>query len=664
MQRVGGALLALHLLSAAPAFAQIPDVPPASEMLGDQVPGQEAVESLRRMLSVPSAGSRWRGLPQFGRELFRGAEQRFSPVEDGPVGPDYVLGPGDNLIVFVSALTDTSFALTIDREGKVFLPRVGTTFLWGLCFADADALIRARLATVLRNARIQVSMGRVRTLDVFVLGAVERPGKITLTGFATAFNALYAAGGPNSFGSLRNIRVLRANREVARLDLYRFLLDGDRGNDARLQTGDVVFVGLTVAQVGIQGAVTRPGIYESDGPMSLRALLDLAAGPSPFADLSRIHIERVDANGGFRLQDLALDRGRGIDPDSLLLSNYDLVTVFPLNERVRNVVTLDGYVRHPGEYELTKGLRLSQLLASDRMLPEAVLDQAEIRRVDSTTFQVEVRAFSVRRAWSGEDDLELRPLDAVTIFSSARFPRSVSIEGEVMRPGTYTLSPGERLSGVLRRAGGLTPQGYLPAAVFRRASAAARERSFLREFVERQHLDLAQQQARLAQSGDSTAASQVSAAQTALTVALERQTDPGRVVLDLDEQQRWIGTGRDPVLEGGDRFFVPVRPTTVTVIGSVMNPGTLLARRHASFEDYLELAGGLTRQADLSRGYVLKANGEALPRRAAPRIEPGDAIVVPPREIGTGGVGRAFSGSARFLMEIASVAALFMAATR
>jgi protein involved in polysaccharide export with SLBB domain len=118
------------------------------------------------------------------------------------------------------------------------------------------------------------------------------------------------------------------------------------------------------------------------------------------------------------------------------------------------------------------------------------------------------------------------------------------------------------------------------------------------------------------------------------------------------------------VLEDGDRFFVPVRPTTVTVIGSVMNPGTLLARRHASFEDYLELAGGLTRQADLSRGYVLKANGEALPRRAAPRIEPGDAIVVPPREIGTGGVGRAFSGSARFLMEIASVAALFMAATR
>src|SRR5206468_1899659 len=231
-----GILLAFGLLFPSLAQAGPPDsTVTTDDVFGSQLPGQQAEQSLRHILEVPTAETRWRGLPQFGRELFRGTDPRFAPPEDGPVGPDYVLGPGDNLVVFLSGLTDTSFALTLDREGKVFLPRVGTTFLWGLSFANAEQLIKARFATVLRNARIQVSMGRVRALDVFVLGAVEHPGRITLTGFATAFNALYVAGGPAPLGSLRDIRVLRANQLVARLDLYHFLLDGDRSSDPRLQ---------------------------------------------------------------------------------------------------------------------------------------------------------------------------------------------------------------------------------------------------------------------------------------------------------------------------------------------------------------------------------------------------------------------------------------------
>ena len=658
-----GLIAFLCLLVGPPAQAGPPDST-RQDILGDQLPGHEAAESLKRMLTVPTAGTRWRGLPLFGRQLFTGTEPRFSPVEEGPVGPDYVLGPGDNLMVFISGFSDTSFSLLIDREGKVFLPRVGTTFLWGLSFSDAEALLKARLATVLRNARVQVSMGRVRAIEVFVLGAVNRPGKVTLTGYATPLSALYAAGGPDSLGSMRDIRVLRANREVARLDLYPFLLGGDRSGDPRLQSGDVVFVGLAGWSIGIQGSVARPGVYESEGPLSLRALLEMAGGASPFADLVRIRIERVDANGGFRLQDLPLDHGNGVDPDSLTLSNYDLVTVLPLHERVRNMVTLDGFVRHPGVYELTQGLRLSQLATPDRLLPEADLDQAELRRVDPATFRVEVVSFSVRKVWAKEGDLVLRPLDAVTIFSSARLPRSMTLEGQVLRPGDYTIAPGERLSAVLRRAGGLTTDGYLRGAVFIRKTAAERERTFLREFIERQRLELAQQQARLAESGDSLAAGQVLRAQASLTAALERQTDPGRVVLDLDEKERWVDTDKDPVLENGDRLIVPLRPATVTVIGSVMNPGTLMARKRASFGDYLKLAGGPTHQADLKRSYVLKANGEAIPRRASSRIEPGDAIVVPPREFATGSLGRALSGGVRTLVELATVAALILAATR
>jgi polysaccharide biosynthesis/export protein len=635
-----------------------PDLP------NDRLPGERTAENLRGLLSPPTAEARWRGLPQFGRDLFTNAEERFAPVQDGPVGPDYVLGPGDNLVVFISSFADTSFALTLDREGKVFLPRVGTTFLWGLSFADADRLIQSRLASVLRNARIQVSMGRVRALDVFVLGAVMKPGKVTLTGLATAFNALYSAGGPSLLGSLRDVRVLRADREVARLDLYRFLLDGDRSSDPKLQTGDVVFVGFAKQLVGIQGAVARPGVYEADGRMTLSDLLAMAGGASPFADLARIHIERVDANGGFRLQDLPLDHGHGIDPDSLELHHYDLVTVLPLNERVKNVVTLDGFVRHPGEYELTPGLRLSGLASPDRLLPEADIGQAELRRIDPTTFQVSVRSVSLAQARAGEDDFELQPMDALTVFSPARLPKSVTLVGQVTRPGAYTLSPGERLSDVLKRAGGVTPDGFLGGSIFLRKSAAERERRFIQEFVERQKLDLAQQQARLAQGGDSTGAKAALAAQSSLTTALESQSDPGRVVLDLDEDGKWVGTVRDPMLEGGDRLTVPLRPATVTVLGSVMNPGTLMARRNASFGDYIKLAGGVAHDADITRSYLLRANGEAVPRRSAARVHPGDAIIVPPREVSIGGVGKSIGNGARFLVELGTAAALILAATR
>lgn len=655
-------LVCLAAFMSAPALGRAADEPTLGEALDARLPGRENLESLERALTPPSSGARWRGLPVFGRDLFASADARFEPVADAPVAPDYVLGPGDQLVLFASGLSDTSYTLAIDREGKVFVPRVGTVFLWGLAFADAESLLRARLATVFRNTRVQVSMGRVRALDVFVLGAAHRPGKVTLNGLATALHALAAAGGPDALGSLRDVRVLRGKQHVGTLDLYDFLLRGDRSGDVRLQAGDVVFVGLAQAQVGVQGEVRRPGVYETTGPVTLRALLEMAGGATPFADVARIRIERVDPHGGFRLQDVPLNHGRGVDPDSLMLSSYDLVTVFPLRERTRNVVTLDGFVRQPGEYELAPGMRLSALLTPDRLLPEADLERAELRRVDPRTFQVEVRAIAPRDAWSGTDDPELRPLDAVSVYSSARFPRSVIVEGEVARPGAYTIAPEERLSSVLDRAGGVRPRGHLPAAVFVRRSAARHERTVHTEFVQRQTIELARRRAELAAAGDTAAAAALARAEADLAAALAIRTDPGRVVLELDPAGRWRGTARDPVLEDGDRFVVPTAPAVVSVVGSVMNPGSVLARRGASFADYVRLAGGATRHADLARAYVLRANGAAVPRADAGRIGPGDALVVPPRE--SKPANRLLGAGGRFLGEIAGAAALIYAATR
>jgi polysaccharide biosynthesis/export protein len=654
------AVLALIGLAVAPPRAAVAAGTEATvnDLLGAPAPGREAISGLQRSLATPTAAARWRGLPAFGRDLFARGADRLAAIEEAPIGPDYVLGPGDNLVVFVSGATDATWPLALDREGKVFLPRVGSTFLWGLTFADAEALIHARLATVFRDARVQVSMGRLRPLEVFVLGAVAAPGRYTLSGMATSFHALAAAGGPSHIGSLRDVRVMRGDKVAARLDLYPFLLEGDRSQDVRLQSGDVVYVGLTHALVGIQGAVVRPGVFESDGPLTLRRLLAYCGGPTAFADVERIQVERLDANGGFRLQDLPLDHGHGVDPDSLMLLDGDLVTVLPLESRRRNLVTLDGYVRHAGEYELVPGMTLAQLLSRDRLLPEAALDRAELRRVDPHTFEVEVRPFSVEKVWAGADDLALQPLDAVTIFSSARLPRTVSLEGEVTRPGTYTIAPGERLSSVLERGGGVTAAGSLRAARFSRRSVASQQSRYDREIAERQRVDLARQQVRLAQSSDSNAVQTLVRAQAELARAEAARDEHGRLVLHLDDDARWMGSADDPVLEDGDRFEVPLVPTSVTVMGSVMNPGNVTARPRNSFDDYITLAGGTDDVADAGRAYLIRANGETVPRSRAGTVRAGDDVVVPAREVHGEPISRAFGSGARFFIEMATAAAL------
>lgn len=648
------------------AFALLLMWPPVSarcaandnDSLARVLPGMLAGSSVSRALSMPTAEHRWRGLTRFGQDLFSDASV-LAPVEGGPVGPDYVLGPGDQLQVFVSSLADTSYALTIDREGKVFLPRVGSTFLWGMGFADADRLIRGRLATVYRTARVQVSMGRMRTLEVYVLGDVVRPGKVRLSGTATAFQALAAAGGPTSRGSLRDLRVMRGEQLAARGDLYPFLLGGDRAGDPRVENGDVLYVGPGDGRVGVRGDVTRPGVYDRKGVMTLKQLLAYAGGPTAYADLARVRIERVVAHDGFRLEDVRLDAG--VSPDSVKLADQDLVTVLPIAARTDNMVTLDGVVRHPGDYQLMTGMKLSQLVTRDRLLPEADLEHAEFRRVDPVTLAVQVSTLSLVKVWSGESDITLRPLDAVTVFSSARLPATVTIAGEVLRPGRYAVTPGERLSSLLQRAGGVTPRGSLRGLVFHRPGSAAYMRSLRREVLQHRAAELDRQQVRAA--GDSVALNAI-VLQRALLAELDRDADVDRIALGLEPKQRWAGTVRDLVIEDGDQITIPVQPATVSVLGNVMNPGTLAAQRGADASDYIALAGGLARDADRAMSYVLRAGGEAVPLAKAGRIEAGDAIVIAPRSVEGRGAGRALAGLSQWLIQIATAAALVFAAVR
>jgi hypothetical protein len=393
--------------------------------------------------------------------------------------------------------------------------------------------------------------------------------------------------------------------------------------------------------------------------MTLRQLLELAGGPTAYADLARVRIERVVAHDGFRLEDVRL--AAGVSPDSVRLADQDLVTVLPLAARTDNTVTLDGVVRHPGDYELVSGMKLSQLVTRDRLLPEADLEHAEFRRIDPVTLAAQVSTLSLTKVWSGESDITLRPLDAVTVFSSARLPATVTIGGEVVRPGRYSITPGERLSSILQRAGGVTPRGSLRGLVFHRPGSAAYMRSLRRELLQRRAAELDRQQMRAA--GDSVALRAIDV-QRELLAALDRDADVDRIALGLGDKRRWAGTVSDLVLEDNDQITLPVQPATVTVLGNVMNPGTLAAKRGASASEYIALAGGLARDADRRMSYVLRAGGEAVPLAKSGRFEAGDAIVIAPRAVASQGAGRALAGLSQWLIQIATAAALVFAAVR
>src|SRR4029450_10753796 len=240
------------------------------------------------------------GMPlrQYGYSMFAGNVSTFAPVDDIPVGPDYVLGPGDDVTINVWGALDSTLVRTVDRNGRIVLPKVGDLRIWGLTFSQADRLIRDELARFFRGFQTSVTMGRLRTVSVHVVGEVCQPGVYTLSSLATVTNALYSAGGPTKLGSLREVRLLRGNVQVARIDLYDFLQRGDRTRDYRLESGDTVFVPTIGDVVAVSGEVKRPAIYEIRSGTRLAAVVHLAGGVTPISYLKRVQIVRALPNAG------------------------------------------------------------------------------------------------------------------------------------------------------------------------------------------------------------------------------------------------------------------------------------------------------------------------------------------------------------------------------
>ncbi len=409
------------------------------------------------------------GLTQFGYNFFRPGGAGFAPLTDIPVGPDYVVGPGDRIVLNLWGSVEGTHELEVNRSGEIVLPRVGSVRVWGLTFGRLPDVIRSNLARVFKDFDLSVTMGKLRLIKVFVVGEVKAPGDYSISSLSTLINALSAAGGPLKSGSLRAIQVKRGGKLVETVDLYDFFLKGDKSKDIRLQPGDTVFVPVIGRVAGIAGNVRRSAIYELRDEKSLSDLLALAEGLLPTGYLQRVQISRVEAHAKNVVADFNIDpkiTGKSLDQnlDAIRIQDMDLVKIFPIDTTLRDHVRLSGYVLRPGDYALKPGMRLSELLPKDNLLPEYYTEAAEITRLYPPDYHPEVIFVNLGRAFGGDprQDLELKEFDQVRVFSRWEMEDmpKVRVNGEVQRPGEYRLYDRMTVYDLLMEAGNLKITAY------------------------------------------------------------------------------------------------------------------------------------------------------------------------------------------------------------
>ena len=582
-------------------------------------------------------------LKQFGYDFFMVPFSGFPPVLDMPVGPDYVLGPDDTLSLHIWNSPDPnlnrSYITPVERDGTVFVPQIGSIPVAGSTFSQAAVLIRARLGNVLKRFDLHVSMARLRTIKVYVVGEVVRPGAYEISSLATASHALYAACGPAKSGSLRHIHVVREGKTLASLDFYDFLLGGDRTQDIRLQSGDTLVIPAIGAVAAIGGPVKRPGIYELDDKTTLARLIELAGGLAPTADRKRCQIFRVE--GGHRvILDVPLTPVlEGSDSPQQVIVDGDVARLIAVPSRVDNAVRLIGAVRNPGLYEFRPGMRLKDLLTPDHLLIDAYLDRAELVRTDPMTYEVTVIPFSPKALFQGkEENAELRRLDKVVIATQVKPPRLVTVSGEVRRPGHYTVESGETLSSLLKRTGGLTVRAFPQGIIVVRESVRRTQQTEIEKFVALQKQKLVVEAANLASGSLPVQSGQVTTEQAALQLQLQAldqmaaRIQPGRIVVRMESVEQLEGGPEDITLEDGDQITMPQQPQTVMIIGAVRNPTTVVYRDGLQVEDFVKSAGGLTSDAREKDMYILRADGSTDTAYFRMRkVHAGDTIVVPER---------------------------------
>jgi protein involved in polysaccharide export with SLBB domain len=694
-------------------------------------------------------------LQRFGSDVFvnrampasaRGVSGADTPL-DVPIGPDYVLGSGDELSINLWGGVTQTIVRTIDRDGRILLPEAGAIQVAGLTLGRAQDLIEAALKQQFRDAQVSVTVSGLRTVRVYIVGDVQRPGGYDISSLATPLSALYAAGGPTAVGSLRTLHHYRGQQLVEDVDLYDFLLSGLRNGSARFESGDTLLVPPAGPQVAVSGAVKRQAIYElNSGQATLAEVIADAGGFTAAASLNHIGIERIDASGERVTITPFGDNRQSPQAEHDVIASFavkdgDRIRVEPILPYSQRAVYLAGHVVRPGRRAFTDGMRLSDVLHSYQdMLPEPAA-HAEVVRLVPPDLHAETIDFNVPDVLIGNTNLDLKPFDTIRVFGRYQVDApAVTIRGEVLRPGAYPMSigmtaaqlvrmaggfkrdaliesadltsyvvkggdqiaqslsivqigaavagtdpnsdvalkpgdiltvrqitnwadigesvtisgqvrfpgsygfqDGERLSSVLRRAGGLLPTAYPLGAVLVRARVRDLEQSSRDELIRQIETNSAAARLSPGISGAGGGAQLIKEQQDQVITDLKSHPPTGRMVIHISADiDSWANTPADIELRRDDELTIPKQPGFVLVTGQVYNVTALTFTPGKSAAWYLGRAGGVNTTANRKEIFIIRANGSVVGRHSggfgqsvlATSLNPGDVVVVPQKIIG------------------------------
>lgn len=508
-------------------------------------------------------------LERFGMDVFQDLSGNLSQLPiDLPAGPDYVVGPGDGLSIDLWGGVAQRLYRIVDREGRLALPEVGPISVSGQTLGQVQQVVQRVLRTEYRDVSADVSLARLRTVRVYVVGDVEHPGAYDISSLSTPLNAMLAAGGPTSEGSLRLVQHLRGKQLVEEVDLYDLLLHGVQSSLQHLQDGDSILVPPVGPQVKVEGMVRRPAIYELRGEKTLEDVLALAGGILPTATLRHIEVQRVQAHQDRTMLSLNESEGKGAaqvkkELESFQVQDGDDVRIFPIAPYNQDAVYLVGHVLRPGRYSYHPGMKLTDLISSySDLLPEPSTDYAEIVRLNPPDFRPSVESFDLAAALKNPSQApKLEPLDTVRIYGRYDFENTpvVTVGGAVRDPGSYQTSGEAHVRDAIYQAGGLEPDASLDSA------------------------------------------------------QLVRSLPDGHLkIMSIDVKRALAGDpAENLVLAPRDRIVVqknPVKadPPSVYVKGEVGRPGHFPLTANLHVKDLIQLAGGLkrsayTQTADLTR---------------------------------------------------------------
>ena len=731
------------------------------------VPAPYNLMALRDLYSqIPDSSDR---LKRFGSAVFTRHELTYasSAPLDVPVGPDYVIGPGDALSIDLWGGISQTLTRMVRPDGRIALPEAGDTQVAGLTLERAQALIQQELSRQYRDLKAAVTMSRLRTIRIYVVGDVQRPGAYDVSSLASPLSALYACGGPTAVGSMRVLKHYRGKQLLTTVDLYDFLLRGVQSED-RLQAGDTLVVPPAGPQVAIWGAVRRAAIYEMRRETTLGELLEVAGGITVAASLQHISVERINSNRDRETISIGSSDQDEKAVVAFELKDGDRIHVAPIAPYSERVIYVEGHVARPGRHPYRDGMRLTDVLRSYQdLLPEPA-SMGEIVRLVPPDLHVQTIEFNLPDALIGNGDISLQPFDTIRVLgrydidapkveirgevlrpgsyplseemtaadlvrmaggfkrdalldtadlisyhvvtgtkvesqradvrignaverSDASADRklkpgdvltihqitgwndigaSMTIEGEVAHPGSYGFQSGERLSDILRRAGGFRETAYPAGAVLIREQVRELEEKSRAELIRQieTSASAARLSANLGSSDQSGQAQLVRQQEDQILTQLKNQPVTGRMVIHISTDiGSWAGSAADIEVRTGDVLRIPKRPGFVLVSGQVYNASAITFTPGKTAGWYLQHAGGATSAANRKEVFVIRANGSVVGRRSgewydrdvlSTRLGPGDVVVVPQKIIGASLFWRNLLSTAQIASSIAITAAV------